>query len=311
VKGFFTQGLVILLRAPIGLEELRPLLAQFDVGKELPPSENWEMSGPGLVISYRPEVHGSVTLDVVGHPWPDDMGDAKATPMRFAAWSMGHFGPFTFPGGLERSLQQSWSWKEASDVVRAHGAFLRLKMTYLGGAQPEAPIVPKDYRPLAELEFLTRLAIPLLKVPGALCWFDPGGEVILPPSLVEERWAFAQEQGIPPVDLWTNVRMFSLDASWMLMDTVGNRQLDVPDLEAVFPRQAAEPSAVASFLLNATAYVATSGATIADGDTMDGPGNERWRGHHVKKAFLTPPREVIRWFPPGARAHAPAGVRIS
>jgi len=40
VKGLFTQGLVILLRAPIGLEEIRPMLANFDVGKEFPPSED-------------------------------------------------------------------------------------------------------------------------------------------------------------------------------------------------------------------------------------------------------------------------------
>jgi hypothetical protein len=309
MKGFFTQGVAILLREAITLEEVRSLLADFDILKDFPASESWEMSGPGFVIAYRPEVNGDVALDVVPHPWPDDMGDPKASPMRFTAWSTGQFGPFTYPGGLERSLQQSWSWREARDAVQAHTAFLRLKLTYLAGAKPEARVVPEGYSPIPELEFITRLGMALLKAPGAICWFDASGEVVLPRVLVQERWSFARAENVPAVDLWTNVRFFKFDETWRVMDTVGNAQLEVPDLEAVFPNNSVEAQNVDAFLRNATAYLATSRAKISDGDTMDGPGGERWKCYAFPKGLSPPPRNVIRWFPSSALMQAPARLR--
>jgi len=39
---------------------------------------------------------------------------------------------------------------------------------------------------------------------------------------------------LPPVDLWANRRMFKLNDGWMMMDTVGMKQLDLDDLETCF-----------------------------------------------------------------------------
>ncbi|MDJ0847938.1 MAG: hypothetical protein QNK04_06055 [Myxococcota bacterium] len=38
------------------------------------------------------------------------MGDPQREPLLMGAWSMGHFGPFAYPGGLERAAQQCWGW---------------------------------------------------------------------------------------------------------------------------------------------------------------------------------------------------------
>jgi hypothetical protein len=39
------------------------------------------------------------------------MGDPKLDPMTFGAWSMGHFGPLAYPGGLGGARQHAWSWQ--------------------------------------------------------------------------------------------------------------------------------------------------------------------------------------------------------
>jgi len=308
-RGFFTQALVILLREPAALAEVQARLSDFQVVNETPASDAWELSGPSLLVAFRPEVNGYVAIDTVDHPWPDDMGDPKVSPMRFAAWSMGHFGPFAYPNGLLRAVEQAWNWPGAAEAVGHHRAFLRLKLSYVFGAEKDARIMPPDCDPRAELEFLTALVRACLALPSALCWFDPSGELLLPAALVEKRWELARANGLPAHDLWSNVRLFKLTDGWCLMDTVGNWQLDLPDMEAVLPPGQEDLGRVDGFLRDATEYLRSSGATIKDGDTMDGPDGARWRGYHFEEGISDPPRSVLRWFPPEAESRAPAPLR--
>src|SRR5262249_37967609 len=279
MKGFFTQGLAILLREPLSIAEARTFLEGFDIAKENPASENWELRGPSGVIRYRPDVNGYVALDTIGRPWPDGMGDPKADPMLFTSWSTGHFGPFAYPGGLRRALEQAWSWPGAAESVNVHAAFLRLKMSYLFGADRQARVGPENYDPRPELEFLGGVGRALLAHPSAICWFSASGELVLPRSVAEERWASAQKHEVPALNLWTNVRLFNLPDGWLAMDTVGNGQLDAPDLEAIFRKDTFDPGEVDVFLRNVTNYLVESRATIADGDTVAGPAAARSRGY--------------------------------
>jgi hypothetical protein len=114
-KGFFSQGVCLLTDGSTTIEGVRAALerAGFSIVKAVPASEFWSFSGPALLLAYLPQVNGSVTIDVVNHPWPDAMGDPKADPMTFGAWGMGHFGPFAYPGGLQRAMEQSWGWEAA------------------------------------------------------------------------------------------------------------------------------------------------------------------------------------------------------
>ncbi len=301
-KGFFTQGVVILLRAPVTIAAVRARLADFPVVKELP-GASWEMGGPGLVVAYRRELNGAVTVDVVDRPWPDAMGDPKQEPMVFGAWSMGHFGPCTWPGGLQRAVQQAWAWPEARQGGVPHAGFVRLRVTYVGGA--DAPVMPEGCDARHELEYLTRMGQALLGLPEALCWFVPGGELLLPAAKLKAQVEWAAEHDVPAVDAWTNARLYNLPDGWQLMDTVGNGQLDVPELEAVFPADFAEPGDVAAFLRNATAYLVERGPIIEDGNTMDGPGEVRWRAFEFEESVADPPRAVLRWFPEPALARVP------
>ena len=180
-KGMFTQGEAVLTEAPLTPEAVHAALADFRVlkhhGAEGEP--NWIGGYPTWVLEFRPEVNGHVTVDVIGEPWPDDMGNPQdpARRMLFGAWSMGFMGPFTWPGCLGRATQYAGAFGQAETAAAAgrHRAFVRVRSTYLLGAKDEDRVLPADYEPRRELEFVTSVARAVAGAPGALCYFNPGG----------------------------------------------------------------------------------------------------------------------------------------
>ncbi len=296
-KGFFSQGLMVLLSAPATLDELENLLRGRNIVSKHEKSDNWELSGPSILIPFRPEVNGYVTVDLVDRPWPDKLGHPQQEPQLFASWSMGHFGPFAFPGNLERAVRQSWVWPKAKEIVPQHKAFIRLRSSYILGAEKDLLCLPKDYQPLPELKFITEIVKALMKHASALCYFNPNGEVVLGPIEFLKKLEFAESNNLPALENWSNIRLFNLEGNWLMMDSVGMEQLDVPDHEACFPKGAYDTRNVASFLRDAELYVLNNDVIIRDGDTMDGPGNIKWQGKSFKVGIVPPPRRVLRWLP--------------
>lgn len=301
-KGFFTQGLAVLFEEAVALDEITGLLSGFPVTRRTnAPEVGWELSGPALVLAFRPEVNGSVTVDVVDHPWPDDMGHPERAPELFAAWSMGYFGPGAFPGGLQRAVQQSWRWEGAEAAVERHRAFVRIRLTYAIGAKPDDPVFPADTDPLVELQFLTGVVQALLRHSKAICYFNPNGEVLLPPMLCRELIDHNVKHNLPHIDVWTNVRMFRIGEGWILMDSIGNSQIDRQDHEVAFPEDQFEPEDVDLFIRNLSLYLLEKGPVIQDGDTTDGPGNAPWKARALSEGVSSPPRDLLRWLPVGVR----------
>lgn len=307
-KGFFSQGVCLLLSRPVPIDELEPLLVEFDVLKRTEASTSPEISGPGLSIQYRPEVNGLVVVDLQTTPWPDHMGHPKEEPMIFASWTMGHYGPHVWPGNLERAVQQAWTWKEAAATVAQHQAFLRIKTTYVAGAGPDAAILPKDYQPLPELEHVIRVAVALARHPAVLAYFNPGGEVVLPPDRLLAELAYYRDKKLPPLGVWSNVRMFNPGHGWLCMDTSGMDQIDNPDHEACFPKGRYEPNDAANMLRNICLYRMEKGDVLKLGNTMDGAGGVRWRVFPIEESLAPRPRPVLRWFPMDG-SEPPEGMR--
>ncbi|MBC8035871.1 MAG: DUF4261 domain-containing protein [Rhizobiales bacterium] len=301
MKGKFTQCVVILAHNPIPLAELKPLFVKFPFLRELPAAENWEISSENAVIAYRPEVNGYVSLDTVPHSWPDHMGSPKEEPMLFATWTMGHFGPFAYPQGLQRATEQAWHWPDAKTVVPAHRAFLRLRSSYVFGGRPDMKIMPADYSSRHELDFLLELAQCALAHPSAICYFNSSGEVVANAAILRESLAYNAQHHLPPLDLWCNVRLFNFNAGWLVMDTVGGWQLDMPDHEAAFPKDNFNPSEVSGFLRDTSLYILQKGEVIKNNDTMDGPGGVRWQAVKFQDSISSPPRQVYCWVPLGTR----------
>jgi hypothetical protein len=226
------------------------------------------------------------------------MGDADAQDELFDAWRLGHFGPFAYPEGLARAAQQSWWWPEAPGVAARHRAFVRVRSTYTAGDE-DAPKLPPNYTPLTELIMVTDVARALLGLEGALAYWNPNGEALRSPQTAARVLARFAQGGPPPLDLWTNQRQFRLGASsdWMLVDTVGMRQLAIPDHEALFQEGRYGFGQVSNLLLNVAQYTLARGAAISPGDVIPGPAQMRWQAHAAEEAQVDPPRPVLRWLP--------------
>lgn len=297
-KGFFTQSVMVLLERPITLDTLAECLKDLDGARRVERAGSTWMGGTGFVLPMRPEVNGAVIVDLVDRPWPDHMGDTKHETDLFSAWTMGWFGPFTYPDNLARAQAMSFTWEEATEISAKHRAFVRIKSSYvLGDVAQDAPVMPADYAALPELEYVTELARAVLRAPGALAYFNPNGEVLRSRAALDEEIAWHAARDLPPLAIWSNVRLFKLNESWSMMDTVGMEQLDVVDQEACFLSSRFNPQEVDRFLRNATNYVRENGAVIQDKDTMDGPGEIRWQAYHFEDSLAPRPRNVLRWLP--------------
>jgi hypothetical protein len=297
-KGLFTQGMCVLLRRPMRLDEIQERLRSFEMVARQESDD--EESPETLVYSFRPEVGGHLLVTPTSTPWPDDLGDPDESPERFVAWSLGQFGPLAFPGGLERAATQSWGWEDAQDTVDEHTAHVRLLISYVLGSEEDdddLPLVPDDYDSMSELNTLTRAVTALLEAPEAICYFNPGGEVLRDANRLREGLNHAWCHELPPLDMWTNVRIFTENEDWVIMDTVGNGQFDLPDMEVVYRREVYPPGEVENFLRHATLYLLAGDEDVCTGDTADGPGNITWSAIECGQSLSHPPRPTIRWIP--------------
>lgn len=301
-KGMFTQGAVVLLDRPVSLDAIEAALPDFEIRNRIDPNEQWAFGGPTLLVDYRVEVNGIVLVDVIDCPWPDHMGNVNNDPIILGAWSMGFFGPFTYPGGLQRAAGQCWTWEMGKSVLERHQAFIRIRCSYAFGDDDQAWVMPTRSEALPELQFVTRLASSLLDLPEAICYFNPNGEILRDRNGLRESIDHGVANDVPSLDAWSNVRMFKVDAEWFLMDTVGNGQFDVPDVEACFHTESYEPQQVDKFLRDVSLYILTNGEVIKDGDTMDGPGGIRWQSRSFDNGICDPPRRVLRWLPMDGRS---------
>lgn len=308
-KGFFSQGLVVLTSPAPSLQNIESVLGGLRSRFVPTTVGSWALGGDSLVMPYGDGDAGSLLVDVVHRPWPDAMGDPQSESELFCAWSMGHFGPFAYPGDLARAAQQAWHWPGASRMPALHDSFIRVRMSYVPGATPDTPVLPPGYSALPELEFATDVVRRLLTLKEAQCYFNPNGERLLDAANVEALVRRPSRGGPLPLELWANVRLFNLggEPPWCLMDTVGLQQLDMADHEACFARDHYDAGAVHEFLLNMSVYVHEHGPVIRNGDTADGPGNIHWQGFAFESGLSDPPREVLRWFPQDGRAR-PEGI---
>lgn len=304
-KGYFTQGVAVLLKAPLELAQLKSYLDGFELVETREASASWQMAGPSLILEYRPELDGHIQIDLVDKPWPDSMGGMNEDPALFAAWGAGAFGPLCFPGSLARACQHCYTWKEGPELALSHRAFLRLRVTYSLDNEVASPRKPRDVRPVEECEFLLTLAEALLEHPSALCYFNPSGEILAPLPMVSQICEHYRKASAPPINLLVNRRVVKFDDSgWMMMDTVGMGQLDKIDLEVCFSSRY-DVDEIATFLANTALHLSRPGSKIKDGHTVTGPQGVLFEARSFHEPLLVPPRETLRLRPRDATVSPP------
>jgi hypothetical protein len=295
----FTQCVCVLLDRAPSLGELSAALSGAPILGESPAAEGeqgWAIAGPSIDLAYRPDVGGKVRIDVVDRDFPDEMGSPDRDPMLFAAWSMGHFGPTTYPGALERAVLHNLSFPQSSVLVPRHRAFVRARVSYVLGASDDASVLPDHYDAIDELTVLSGLSLQLMKLAGALVIFNPNGELLVAPERVEHALA---RKGTLPVDAWVGVRRArpqQMD-DWLICDTVGMGQLDVVDHQLVVPASHGSARHAQPLLLSMAAYDAARGGVVGPGDTASDEDGRSLTAEWLGEATLGPPRRVLAWVP--------------
>ena len=335
-KGLFTQGMCVLLSTPIGVEQLRSTLRRFKFERELASEEDSQTlvyrfrpeAGGHLLVTLSPNPWPDDLGDPESSPdrfiaWSLGQYAPLAFPgcLRRAgeqSWSWDEGGEavkthqchvrflisYVLDSGGETDDADDNDGSEAitppvnwNDIVSG--------MTDADDANDDGDdddddddaLLPDDYDPIAEMDFMMRAVEAVMGLPESLCYFNPGGEVIRDRDGLREGLNFAWSHELPPLDMWTNVRIFKADPAWSLMDTVGNGQFDVPDVEAVFDTGRYDPGDVERLLRSTTFYLVSGGGEIGDGDTVDGPGDQVWKAIECVDGLSDPPRETIRWVP--------------
>lgn len=289
--------MAVLLKAPVKIEELVPLLEGFEVeGPHEASARGPLVAGPSLTLEYSPKLGGVIEIDVVDRPWPDSMGGVGEDPALLAAWGTGYFGPFCSPGSLGRACQHNYTWREGSALAASHRAFLRIRLSYSLDSESEQARVPRGAKPAEECETMLAVAEALLEHPGALCYFNPNGETLAPLAALAQICEHYSKAGAPAINLLANRRIAKIENSdWMIMDTVGMGQLDVCDLEVCF-REEHDPNEIAVFLVN-SALATTRGTVYKDKHTLTGPRGVLFEVRRFSESILPPQREVLRLRP--------------
>ncbi|TWU18151.1 DUF4261 domain-containing protein [Allorhodopirellula heiligendammensis] len=302
-KGLFTQGIVVLLRQSVSIEEVAAAIDDFHPSDPIEASEDWTFLGPAVLMNMDEDGSGKVVVDVVDHPWPDAMGGtqgdsaASEDSQIVDAWALGNFGPHNYPGSLQRAREQSWVWEDGRELAEQPTAFIRVRSSYVLGEEDDAPVLPEGYEPFDELALVTEIAAAITELPQAICYFNPNGEVLRDLKTLNESFEYAEENDFPPLDLWSNVRLFRLENEWAVMDTVGNSQLDLLDIEACFHAESYDFTEVESFLRLVTCFLEEAEEPIEDGDSVEGPGDVIWRVWRMDDGIAAPPRPVLRCLP--------------
>ncbi|MEM6691599.1 MAG: DUF4261 domain-containing protein [Planctomycetota bacterium] len=320
----FTQGVSVLLDKPVALERVCEKLDVF-FGRVVdePPCENG-----ALYVLESPEeddvseeIERPAYLIVVAseQPWPDELGDPEAEPEAFHDWSLGLYGPLAFPGCLQRAVERSWIVPDVSPQASQHTAHVRLLIGYpmvppVGdpAKQDESDsdsddiemildtreMIEEQYDPSEELRVLARAISTVLEIPASIAYFNPGGEVLKDSdslrTLLNEAWV----KDSVPIKAWMNVRLFEIEDDWTLMDTVGNGQVEIPDLEAVFKTDRYGSGDIEAMLRAWThRMIEDVESDLTEGDTVDGPDGSTWTVMECHDGLADPPRQTIRLVP--------------
>ncbi|MBB3207470.1 hypothetical protein FHS27_003291 [Rhodopirellula rubra] len=308
-KGLFTQGIVVLLRESVSIQDIAATIDEFYPSDPIEASEDWTFLGPAVLMNMDEDGSGKVVVDVVDQPWPDAMGDpdsdSEIDRKIHEAFGLGNFGPHNSPGSLKRASEQSWVWEAGREIGDQPKAFVRVRSSYVLGQDDDAPILPDDYESFDELALVTEIAAAITELPQAICYFNPNGEVLRDLATLNESFEFAEENDFPPLDLWSNVRLFRLDDDWASMDTVGNAQLDLLDVEACFHAESYDFAEVEQFLRLVTCFLEEAEEPIESGDSMEGPGDVIWRVWELEGSIGSPQRKVLRCLPQDDREVPP------
>lgn len=189
-------------------------------------------------------------------------------------------------GGLQEkhfaSVEQTWDWAEASEVVAACKASLLV-----------TDMMSSSLEPAVHLDLFHKVLLGVLETvpPRAIHW-QPSQRIVEPRAYLESKYGEGEERDelYPAI----NVRLFRVDngaPDESLMDSMGLAALGFPDVQCHFV--GLEPQEVARALLETAYYVFDNADDIEDGHTVQGlDESQKWLCRH-EMSIVAPQREVL------------------
>jgi len=219
-----------------------------------------------------------VEIHAVDHPWLSEFTSADQQLM---------WGPFSRSNSLDRACKFNPIWEQSTEVARQHQGLIVCKMVSEDNSSDDV-----KRQILLATAFLDTI-LPVAKVDGISAYFCPGGEVVWPVDMFVEVVTSAQLAKVPPIDVFSNLRLAYLDERWAIFDTVGNSQFGLRDLEIYFNSEESDLNAIASQLRQWTLEQISTADALEDGQTVAGPDEDylvRWTDDSLEP----PVRDVIR-----------------
>ncbi|HVE79085.1 MAG TPA: DUF4261 domain-containing protein [Gemmatimonadaceae bacterium] len=178
---------------------------------------------------------------------------------------------------LEWPAKLAWQWPQATEVLRAHAAHAIVH------------VVSDQLDTIDVRLLLTRLvaAVVASSDPAGVYWGD--ALAVHEPSFFLEQAADASRDSLPLM-LWLGFHPFE-DDEGVSAYTLGMRAFDHMELEVEKSQRSV--SEVLASLGDVAHYLLTTGAEIADGDTVGSTADERVRVRHAP-AMLDPTRTVYK-----------------
>lgn len=305
MQHFFSQGIAVLFSQAPELGSLRHLFKRqgYTITADEDATDWPAMQGACLTLATDFENGAVCSVDICEFPWPDDMGMTGEPTLVTSAHALGAFGPFVHPGALERALQAP-GYQAAVPTAQDHRAFVRLRISHFFQAPAEAedsqPSQPGNARPMQELGFLLKTAAALAELPGALAFFNPNSEMILPMDGLCSILSSAQEHHTFPIEAVCRLRGCPAEENWSFVDSIGMAQLGLRDHEFSWEDAASTRSEQIHFLVNLLHYQADQSVQIENGHTTDGTDGKLWRAEERDDSCMLPPRKVLHWTIDGA-----------
>lgn len=287
--GLYAHSAYVLLGAHGTIEQADEALASLTGSRRvIKGSYEYDPWVGGDSVMIEEGATGITMVDVVNQAWPDGMGEPESEPLLFIAWATGMFGPSVFPGALERAVSIGRHRVDGARQVYRHVAFFRIRT--LG--------TPSRSNAQRDLTWIAAIADALLKLPDALCFFDPNGEVLLSRELFESRYPAWSQQRSFPLDLWTSVRTLTdlAHPNWEIIDIIGLRRFGFPDHEIVVRKNRFTADDLAAFLSDLGARVLDAREVPGHGEQLVGPDGVNFHARSEVHALGSPVRPVIRWF---------------
>lgn len=179
---------------------------------------------------------------------------------------------------LDLAYRQLWHWPEAKEKTK----YIKYELVLT-----DLMSRPLDYK--IRLDIFQKFVCSVAKALEPRAIYFPTSEKIVEPSVyIENIWNVDKDK----LYGFLNVRLFNIEGSGLLMDTVGLHSFGLPDFQFQFTDY--EPGQVAGLLNSYANYIYDYGSVIKNGNTVEGfETGAKWKCIY-DSSLLEPIRNILR-----------------